>query len=107
MQRPNSPHRTVRGPEGTEPRRNADADAYKKQEIYDIYCNALQELTFNSKPIITKLTMLAEKYSAFAPVIARAVSDHWNSVRLDAIYLYANIYFLGSSTFKIAVPLFN
>lgn len=53
------------------------------QEVKDTYKSTLQDLTCNSKPLISVLTMLAEENVAHAKDIAEAIEEHLAKVRTD------------------------
>ncbi|KAK9808534.1 hypothetical protein WJX73_005583 [Symbiochloris irregularis] len=59
------------------------------------YMVELKELTFNSKPIINNLTMLAEEHRNIAPSIAAAIEHHLSSCppasKLPVLYLLDSI----------------
>ncbi|ODV90311.1 hypothetical protein CANCADRAFT_25963, partial [Tortispora caseinolytica NRRL Y-17796] len=59
------------------------------------YLAALDELTFNSKPIINNLTMMAQTNIPFAPAVVDAVQLHISRVKpqlkLPALYLLDSI----------------
>jgi hypothetical protein len=74
-----------------------EVDAQQKQAIYERYLHELRSLTFNSKPIITHLTQLAEHLGAFAPVVARALSDHWLAVPSTLMPTLSVMYYLYRS----------
>lgn len=40
------------------------------------YTNRLNELTFNSRPVIQSLSMLAQDYSRFAEIVAQCLEAH-------------------------------
>ncbi|OMJ15912.1 hypothetical protein AYI69_g8029 [Smittium culicis] len=65
------------------------------QTVYDDYRTGLSDLTFNSKPIITNLTIIAAEQSKFAKMIVRAIEHHLDSVnpsmKLPAFYLLDSI----------------
>lgn len=46
------------------------------------YRHALRDLTFNSKPIINNLTMLAHENIAHAPLIVKTLTSHLITVLL-------------------------
>ncbi|XP_063927873.1 uncharacterized protein LOC135141017 isoform X2 [Zophobas morio] len=60
-------------------------------EIKAEYTSSLQDLTFNSKPLINMLTMLAEENLAHAPYIVEAIEEHLDkvqtNVKLPILYL--------------------
>lgn len=49
-------------------------------EASEAFRVALQDLTFNSKPIITGLTVKAREYADYAPSIVRVIEDHFVNV---------------------------
>ncbi|CAG9826753.1 unnamed protein product [Diabrotica balteata] len=53
------------------------------QEIKAEYMSSLADLTFNSRPLINVLTMLAEENSPNAPVIVEAIEEHLAKVNTD------------------------
>ncbi|XP_044254626.1 pre-mRNA cleavage complex 2 protein Pcf11 [Tribolium madens] len=61
------------------------------EEIKAEYTSSLQDLTFNSKPLINVLTMLAEENLAHAPYIVQAIEEHLEkvqtNVKLPILYL--------------------
>ncbi|ANB11561.1 mRNA 3' end processing factor [Sugiyamaella lignohabitans] len=44
------------------------------------YLDSLQELTFNSRPIITNLTVIAQENIQHAQIIAKAIEEHIHKV---------------------------
>ena len=53
----------------------------REQDVYDRYSEDLEQLTFNSKPIINGMTGLANDYSSdFPHVIVRAIEDKIQTV---------------------------
>ncbi|RZC35983.1 hypothetical protein BDFB_008482 [Asbolus verrucosus] len=50
------------------------------EEIKAEYTSSLADLTFNSKPLINVLTMLAEENLAHAPYIVEAIEEHLSKV---------------------------
>lgn len=56
------------------------------EEIKAEYTSSLADLTFNSKPLINVLTMLAEENIPNAKVIVEAIETHLSKVR-DSITL--------------------
>ncbi|XP_043484064.1 uncharacterized protein LOC122512348 isoform X2 [Leptopilina heterotoma] len=57
--------------------------AAKSKEVADEYISSLADLSVNSKPLITMLTMLAEESIEHAPAIVGAVEAHLQKVRSD------------------------
>ncbi|XP_012218940.1 pre-mRNA cleavage complex 2 protein Pcf11 isoform X2 [Linepithema humile] len=55
----------------------------KSKEVADEYISSLSDLSFNSKPLINMLTMLAEDNIEHAPAIVQAVETHLQKVRSD------------------------
>lgn len=52
------------------------------------YVSSLADLTFNSKPLINMLTMLADENVAHAPEIVGVVEDHLAKVKIDTFFLF-------------------
>jgi pre-mRNA cleavage complex 2 protein Pcf11 len=46
-----------------------------ESELYTDYINALNDLTFNSKPMINTLTIIADENKTQKEVIVRAIKD--------------------------------
>lgn len=65
----------------------------EQDEIIGEFGEALNELTFNSKPIILSLTMIAEEYKAFAPQIASLISQRIHSVCISLLFFFFFFYF--------------
>ena len=59
----------------------------KDKEILKDYETSLEDLTFNSKPIINMLTMLAEKHRRLAPQIVELVQSRFFKVAATPIIL--------------------
>jgi len=61
-----------------------DTNIYSKedndQELVHNFKIVLQQLTFNSKPIISELTDLAKRYISIAPLIVEAIENQINNV---------------------------
>lgn len=49
--------------------------------VVEEYRRAIGDLTFNSKPIITNLTIIAQENVAAAPALARVIAEHLLTVR--------------------------
>jgi len=64
-----------------------DANIYNKvdndQESVQNFKSVLQQLTFNSKPIISELTDLAKRYINIAPLIVEAIENQINNVNFN------------------------
>lgn len=53
-----------------------------EREVFELYSEDLQRLTFNSKPVISNLTELANEYrQRFAHVIVRIIEERIRKVR--------------------------
>ena len=50
------------------------------EEEIDSYLQSLKDLTFNSKPLINMLTMLAEENIQYASKIVTGIEDHLRKV---------------------------
>ncbi|KAL6621118.1 hypothetical protein LY90DRAFT_507320 [Neocallimastix californiae] len=76
-----------------------DTNIYSKedndQELVHNFKIVLQQLTFNSKPIISELTDLAKRYISIAPLIVEAIENQINNVqrhqKLPLMYLMDSI----------------
>ena len=55
------------------------------EEIAAEYKTSLEDLTFNSKPVINMLTMVAEENIDYAEQIVRVIEERLNKVH----YIYA------------------
>lgn len=55
-------------------------DAAKSKEVADEYISSLADLSVNSKPMISMLTILAEESTKHAPAIVQAVEAHLQKV---------------------------
>ncbi|KAL2913638.1 mRNA 3' end processing factor [Polyrhizophydium stewartii] len=62
--------------------------------VHQAYLASLAELTFNSKPIITNLTIIAHESIHAAPAVARAIEDHLR--RADARHVIPAMYLMDS-----------
>ncbi|XP_033212729.1 uncharacterized protein LOC117170223 isoform X2 [Belonocnema kinseyi] len=58
-------------------------DAAKSKEVADEYISSLADLSVNSKPMISMLTILAEESMKHAPAIVHAVEAHLQKVKSD------------------------
>ncbi|XP_019854910.1 PREDICTED: pre-mRNA cleavage complex 2 protein Pcf11-like [Amphimedon queenslandica] len=59
------------------------ADLESQSTVLEDYESVLEELTFNSKPIINMLTMKADKYRIYAPAIVELVKTRFFKVRQE------------------------
>ncbi len=50
------------------------------EEVADDYRSSLGDLTFNSKPIINMLTMIAEENKEHAPAVVQVIEEHIKKV---------------------------
>lgn len=60
-------------------------------DIVEAYNSSLQELTANSKPHITNLTILAEEYIDYAPSIVNAVERHLQEVNIFCLIFFSSL----------------
>jgi len=51
-----------------------------EEEVINEYQSSLNDLTFNSKPLINMLTMLADDNEQHAPHIVEVIESHMNKV---------------------------
>lgn len=58
------------------------------KEIKEEYTSSLADLTFNSKPLISVLTMLAEENIQHAKDIVEAIEEHLARVFLDQFGIF-------------------
>ena len=58
----------------------ADATSFRRE-----YMTRLSELTFNSRPMIQHLSMLAQDSSRFADIVAQCIEGHIRRVSLNHI----------------------
>lgn len=52
----------------------------ESEAIRQDYLYSLKELTFNSRPIITNLTVIAQESVSHAQAITKAIEEHINKV---------------------------
>ena len=57
------------------PTYNVDATSFRRE-----YMTRLSELTFNSRPMIQHLSMLAQDSSRFADIVAQCIEEHIRTV---------------------------
>ena len=69
--------------------------AEAEEEVASSYAAELEELTFNSKPIINSLTMIAEELLPHASVLVKVIEDKIRSAppdrKLPTVYLMDSI----------------
>lgn len=63
------------------------ASEEESQGILEDYKSSLNDLVFNSKPLINVLTMLAEENEAHADGIVKVIRDRVKSVSIDTVAL--------------------
>jgi len=60
-------------------------------EAVDDFKSSLADLTFNSKPLINMLTMLAEENAQYSEQIVRVIEEHIRQVKQLTILLCSGI----------------
>jgi pre-mRNA cleavage complex 2 protein Pcf11 len=68
---------------------SGNGNAMDFEQLRRNYRSALSELTFNSKPIITNLTIMAQENQAAASIIVREIE---NQLRNVSLYIFICIY---------------
>lgn len=68
-----------------------------EEAICGEYESSLEDLTFNSKPLINVLTMLAEENSQFASSITKLIANRIYQVCISTIYLLSRCYIINQS----------
>ena len=71
------------------------------EEVSNEYKSAIQDLTFNSKPLINALTMLAEDNKESGAIIIQVICDRIKEVNILQYFLSKCII---SSSFQYSVP---
>ena len=61
------------------------------QEVVEEYTASLADLTFNSKPLINMLTMLAEDNAQYSEQIVQVIEAHMQKVLFCFIHILADI----------------
>jgi len=61
-------------------------------EAVDDFKSSLADLTFNSKPLINMLTMLAEENAQYAEQIVRVIEEHIRQVKNSGYVSSQNYY---------------
>lgn len=69
------------------------------------YQSSLEDLTFNSKPHINVLTILAEENKEHAEKIVQLIEDQMFKVKFDIIFSFLFLEFVLSSIIKFMHPL--
>lgn len=64
------------------------------EDIVESYSSSLQDLTFNSKPLINMLTMLAEDHEQYAPQIVQVIEQHIEQVQTNFLFLMITFTYL-------------
>jgi len=57
-------------------------------EAVEDFRSSLSDLTFNSKPLINMLTMLADENSQYAEQIAQVIEEHVRQVNCESSALF-------------------
>ena len=58
-----------------------------EEEVIEDYTSSLADLTFNSKPLINMLTMLAEDNAQYSEQIVQVIEAHMQKVSFGFIYI--------------------
>lgn len=66
----------------------AEHDPKKVTAILKDYEEALETLTFNSKPLINDLTMAADRYTPLAPQIVAKIESRLFEVFTSSLYFF-------------------
>lgn len=69
-------------------RKMAEHDPKKVTAILKDYEEALETLTFNSKPLINDLTMAADRYTPLAPQIVAKIESRLFEVFTSSLYFF-------------------
>lgn len=64
-------------------------ESTENEEVAEEYRSSLKDLTVNSKPLITMLTMLADENRPHASVIVKVIEEHIHEV--GAILSYVSL----------------
>lgn len=57
-----------------------DAHSQQDELVKNDFLSSLEDLTINSKPVITALTMLAAEHTKFYGPVAEAIMEHFDKV---------------------------
>ena len=68
------------------------------EEVSNEYKSAIQDLTFNSKPLINALTMLAEDNKESGAIIIQVICDRIKEVNIYSIFYLTVLSVPASST---------
>lgn len=77
----------------------AEHDPQKVAAILKDYEEALETLTFNSKPLINDLTMAADRYTPLAPKIVEKIESRVFEVFTSSVCILACMPYLLLSSF--------